>query len=208
MKDVLQVYKKMSSTLQKILIFQHELLQNLRIKVFLLNLCQEILLNKQDLLINIQNLESLGTKSLISEIAIKWLRKFYFGNLTGKLNNKSLYGHEILHLLIYSDASNTGLASAYKKYGNLNMCKKNFSVIEETKSSTQRVLEAIRYSLDSMKNLLRNKHVKQHTDNYASSIIAKSGNNKREFQQLQRVSKYIETITFLQRFSPPLLDQC
>ena len=27
-------------------------------------------------------------------------------------------------------------ASAYKKYGNLNMCKKNFSVIEETKSST------------------------------------------------------------------------
>ena len=35
-----------------------------------------------------------------------------------------------------------------------------------------------------MKNLLRNKHVKWHTDNYASSIIAKSGSNKRELQEL------------------------
>ena len=35
-----------------------------------------------------------------------------------------------------------------------------------------------------MKNLLRNKHVKWHTDNYASSIIAKSGINKRELQNL------------------------
>ena len=35
-----------------------------------------------------------------------------------------------------------------------------------------------------MKDLLRNKHVKWHTDNYASSIIAKSGSNKRELQEL------------------------
>ena len=40
------------------------------------------------------------------------------------------------------------------------MCKKNFNIIEETKSSTWKELEAIRYSLDSMKNLLRNKHGK------------------------------------------------
>ena len=49
-----------------------------------------------------------------------------------KLNNKSLYGHEIPHLFIYSDASNTGLASVYKENGKLNMCKKNFNFIEET----------------------------------------------------------------------------
>ena len=103
-------------------------------------------------------------------------------NIT-KLNNKSLYGHEIPHLFIYSDASNTGLASVYKENGKLNMCKKNFNFIEETKSSTWRELEAIRYSLDSMKNLLRNKHVKWHTDSHASSIIAKSGSNKRELQE-------------------------
>ena len=35
-----------------------------------------------------------------------------------------------------------------------------------------------------MKNLLRNKHVNWHTDNYASSIAAKSGSNKRELQDL------------------------
>ena len=64
------------------------------------------------------------------------------------------------------------------------MCKNNFNFIEETKSSTWRELQAIKYSLDSMKNLLRNKHVKWYTDNYASSIIAKSGSNKRGLQEL------------------------
>ena len=98
--------------------------------------------------------------------------------------SKSLYGHENPHLFIYSDASNTGLASVYKENGKLNMCKKNSNFIEETKSSTWRELEARRYCLDSMKNLLRNKHVKWHTDKYASSIIAKSGSNKRELQEL------------------------
>ena len=39
-----------------------------------------------------------------------------------KLNNKSLYRHEIPHLFIYADASNTGLASVYKENGKLNMC--------------------------------------------------------------------------------------
>ena len=47
-----------------------------------------------------------------------------------------------------------------------------------------RELEAIKYSLDSMKTFLRNKHVKWHTDNYASSIIAKSASNKRELEEL------------------------
>ena len=70
-----------------------------------------------------------------------------------KLNTKSLYRHP--HLFIYSDASNTGLASVYKENDKLNICKKNFNFIEETKSSTWRKLEAIRYSVDSMKNLLR-----------------------------------------------------
>ena len=46
-----------------------------------------------------------------------------------------------------------------------------------------------------MKNLLRNKHVKWHTDNYASSIIAKSGINKRELEEL---AAEIFSITFKQ----------
>ena len=48
-----------------------------------------------------------------------------------------------------------------------------------------------------MKNLLRNKHVKWHTNNYAPSIIAKLGRKKRELGQL-----VIETfnITFKYKF--------
>ena len=44
-----------------------------------------------------------------------------------------------------------------------------------------------------MKNLLRNKHVKWLIDNYACSIIAKSGSNKRE---LQKLATEIFNITF------------
>ena len=50
-----------------------------------------------------------------------------------KLNNKSLYRHEIPHLFIFSDASNTGLVSVYKENGKLKICNKNFNFIEETK---------------------------------------------------------------------------
>ena len=53
-----------------------------------------------------------------------------------KINNKSLYRHEIPHLFVHADASNTGLVSVYKENGKLNMYKKNFNFIEETKSST------------------------------------------------------------------------
>ena len=88
------------------------------------------------------------------------------------------------HIIYYSDAGSTGLASVYKENSKLHMSKKNFNFVEETKSSTWRELEAVRYSLDSMKNLLRNKHVKWHTDNYAAGIIVKSGSNKRDLQEL------------------------
>ena len=64
------------------------------------------------------------------------------------------------------------------------MCQKNFNFIGETESSSWRELEAIKCSLDSMKNLLRNKYVKWQIDNYTSSIIAKSGSNNRELQEL------------------------
>ena len=49
--------------------------------------------------------------------------------------------------------------------------------MEETKSFIWRELEAIRYSFGSIKKSLKNKQLKWHTDNYASSVIAKSGSN-------------------------------
>ena len=57
----------------------------------------------------------------------------------------------LTQLIIYSNASNTGLALVYKENGQLNICKKIFNFIEG-KSSTWRELEEIRYVLHSMKN--------------------------------------------------------
>ena len=72
----------------------------------------------------------------------------------------------------------------FKENGKLNICKKNLNFIEEAENSTWRGLEAIRFSLDSMKNLLRKKDVKWNIEKYASSITEKSGSDKKELQEL------------------------
>ena len=102
----------------------------------------------------------------------------------GKSNNKYLYRHETAHLFIHSGWSKSGLAPMFKENGKLNICKKNLNFIEEAENSTWRGLEAIRFSLDSMKNLLRKKDVKWSIEKYASSITEKSGSNKKELQEL------------------------
>ena len=107
-----------------------------------------------------------------TESRVFWDKKFNISNYNKRVeeiliwkfnikqsNNKSLSGHETPHLFIYSDESNTGLASVYEENGKLNMCKKNFNFIEATKSSTWKELEAIRCFLDSVKSLLSSKHV-------------------------------------------------
>ena len=79
----------------------------------------------------------------------------------------------------FCDASKSGLASVCKENcTKLNICRKQLNFIKEAKRSTWRELEAIRYSLDSVKNLLRKKHIKRYPKNYGSRIVAKSGSNK------------------------------
>ena len=56
------------------------------------------------------------------------MKEFFSGNLTYKLNNKSLCTHEIPYLLFCSDASNTGIASLYRENSKLNICKKNLKM--------------------------------------------------------------------------------
>ena len=65
----------------------------------------------------------------------------------------------------------------YKDTGKLNICTKNFNFIEKLKVLL-RDLEVIRHSLESTKTLLKNKHLKWHTDKYSSRIIAKSEGNE------------------------------
>ena len=72
--------------------------------------------------------ESFGTKNLILTITAKWLKEFFSGNLTYKLNNKSLCTHEVPYLLFYSEAINTGIASLCKENSKLNICKKKLKM--------------------------------------------------------------------------------
>ena len=74
----------------------------------------------------------------------------------------------------------------YKDTGKDKICYKNFSIIEKTKSSIWRELEAIRYSLEykSTKHTFKFKTIFWYTDNYATSVIVKKGSNKTHLHNL------------------------
>ena len=86
--------------------------------------------------------------------------------------------HKIPPSLVYSDASNSGLASVYKEKGKPNSCYKSFLDQEKSQNSTWRELEVIQFSLDSSKNKFENKAIFWYTDNYACSLILSKGSNK------------------------------
>ena len=80
------------------------------------------------------------------ESRVSWDKKFNINNYNKiieevlfwklnirKLNDKSLYGHENPHLFIYSDLSNTSLASVYKENGKLNIYKNNLILWKKLK---------------------------------------------------------------------------
>ena len=65
------------------------------------------------------------------------------------INKRLIKEYKIPSLLVYSDASNSGLASVYKEKGKAN---KRFSDQEKPQNSNWRELETIRFSLDSSIN--------------------------------------------------------
>ena len=100
------------------------------------------------------------------------------------INKRFIKEYKIPSLLVYSDASNSGLASVYKEKGKANICYKSFSDQEKFQSSTWRELEAIRFSLSSSKNRFENKTIFWYTDNYAYSLITRKGSNKPKLHDL------------------------
>ena len=100
------------------------------------------------------------------------------------INKRFIKEYKIPSLLVYSDASNSGLASVYKEKGKGNICYKSFSNQEKFQSSTWRELEAIRFSLNSSKNKFENKTIFWYTDNYACSLITRKGSNKPKLHDL------------------------
>ena len=147
----------------------------------------------------IGNLIHLKTRNIFKSIESRssWDTKFNIAHHTGTVkeiifwknniksfNKRVIKEYVIPTIFVYSDASNSGLASIYKDKGKDKICYKNFSETEKSKSSTWRELEAIRYSLNSSKVTLQNKTVFWYTDNYACSLIANKGSNKIELHDL------------------------
>ena len=81
-------------------------------------------------------------------------------------------------MLVYSDASNSGLASIYNEKGKTNISYESFSDKDKSQSSTWRELEAIRFSLSSSNSKFENKTIFWYTDNYACSLITRKDSNK------------------------------
>jgi len=101
-----------------------------------------------------------------------------------KLNKRAIIENNIPNLFIYSDASDTGIASFFNDKGKINICYKNLDESEKQKSSTWRELEAIRYSLLSCKNNFKNQSVQWYTDNFACTSIIRKGSNKSHLHKL------------------------
>ena len=147
----------------------------------------------------IGNIVQLKARALykVIEKRLSWDKKINIGNYNDmveeilfwkfnirNLNNKAFREYKITSLFVYSDASNNGLASVYKDKCKSFICYKNFDKIEKKQSSTWRELEAIHYSLKSLKNRFKNEVVYSYTDNFASSLILKKGSNKEKLQEL------------------------
>ena len=99
----------------------------------------------------IRNIAHLKTRSIykIIESRPSWDNKFnlslhqeaikeiIFGKNNIKIIKKRfIKEYKIPSLLVYSDASNSGLASVYKEKGKANICYKSFSDQEKSQSST------------------------------------------------------------------------
>ena len=69
-----------------------------------------------------------------------------------KISNKRLIKeYKIPLLLVYFDASNSGLASVYKEKAKANVCYKSFSDKEKPQISLWRELKVVRFSQSSSK---------------------------------------------------------
>ena len=103
----------------------------------------------------------------IQELFFFWKEQFK------TFNYKNLFNYYIPELIVFSDASDTGLAAHLTNNEKLKISFRNFTVNEKRNSSTWRELMAIEISLKALLNYLKSKHVLWKTDNYAASCIVK-----------------------------------
>ena len=131
--------------------------------------------------VHVHSWDSKFNSSLYQE-AVKEI--IFWKNNIKIINKRFIKEYKIPSLLVYSDASNSGLASVYKQKGKPNVCYKSFSDQEKSESSTWTELEAIRFSLSSCKYKFENKTIFWYTDNYACSVITRKGSNRTKLHNL------------------------
>ena len=113
------------------------------------------------------------------EFLCKTIQKLYKNLCFGENNLKRLITRICsIILIVFSDASDTGLAAHLTNNEKLKISFRNFTVNEKRNSSTWRELIAIEFSLKALLNYLKSKHVLWKTDNYAASCIVKRGSRK------------------------------
>ena len=139
-----------------------------------------------------------GLNDVISEL-------FFWKKNVQKYNNKRITIYDIPRLIVCSDASETGLAAYVYNNDELKVSYKKFSPSESLMHSTWRELYAIRFSLESLSCFLKEKAVLWKTDNYACSIIVKSGSAKSNLQilaeEIQEICQ-MENINFETQWVP------
>ena len=122
------------------------------------------------------------TSLLASPRAISEL--FFWRENLRKFNCRILTEYNIPRLIVISDASDRGLAAHLTHNDKLMISFKNFTTLESQKSSTWRELTAISFGIESLKIFLIGKSVLWKTDNFACSIIVKSGSSKEHLQKI------------------------
>ena len=101
-----------------------------------------------------------------------------------KYNNKVINCYNIPFFHVHSDASNTGIASAFDVRGKGNAFYRNLTDLEKTFSSSWRELEAIRFSLLSSIKQFENKCIFWYTDNFSTQKMIKCGSNNTHIRSL------------------------
>ena len=101
-----------------------------------------------------------------------------------KYNNKVINCYNIPFFHVHSDASNTGIASAFDVRGKGNAFYRNLTDLEKTFSSSWRELEAIRFSLLSSIKQFENKCIFWYTDNFSTQKMIKCGSKNTHIRSL------------------------
>lgn len=104
-------------------------------------------------------------------------------------NKREIIPYRIPQIDVYSDAIGAHVRTDSKTY----TCFKNFKVHEKNFSSTWRELYAILFTLETFKTILKGKIINWKSDNFAATIITKSGSAK---SQLQEIAERIFKIGF------------